>query len=59
MVLLESECTPQRLLETITALLADSARYSAMSKALYTMAVPDSAERLCAVMEQLVRAKEK
>ncbi len=58
-VILEKECTPQRLMQEITALLEDKVRYSAMSKALYAMAVPDSAERLCAVMEQLVNTKEK
>ncbi len=58
-VVLEKECTPQRLMQEITALLEDKVRYSAMSKALYSMAVPDSAERLCAVMEQLVNTKEK
>ena len=57
-VVLEKECTPQRLMEEITALLEDRPRYIAMEKALYSMAVPDSAERLCAVMEQLVRTKE-
>ena len=58
-VVLEKECTPQRLMDEITALLKDKDRYSAMSKALYSMAVPDSAERLCAVMEQLANSKEK
>ena len=58
-VILEKECTPQRLMEEITALLGDKVRYSAMSKALYSMSVPDSAERLCAVMEQLANSKEK
>ncbi len=58
-VVLEKECTPERLMQEITALLEDKVRYSAMSKALYSMAVPDSAERLCAVMEQLVNTKEK
>ena len=54
-VVLEKDCTAQHLLEQITALLQDTDRYSRMSKALYAMAVPDSAERLCTVMEQLVK----
>ena len=58
-VLLEKECTPHRLYEEFSALLADKDRYSAMSKALYNISVPDSAERLCAIMEQLVEKKEK
>ena len=57
-VLLEKDCTAQRLYDEITALLQDPARYAAMGKALYSMAVPDSAERLCAVMEGLVKTKE-
>ena len=54
-VVLEKDCTVQHLLEQITGLLQDTDRYSRMSKALYAMAVPDSAERLCTVMEQLVK----
>ena len=54
-VIPESECTPQRLYHEIADLLADKARYDAMSRALYAMAVPDSAERLCNVMEQLAK----
>ena len=58
-VMLEKDCTPQKLFEEITDLLANSQRYQAMEKALYQVAVPDSAERLCAVMELLVKKKEK
>ncbi len=54
-VVLEKDCTAQHLFEQITALLQDADRYSQMSKALYGMAVPDSAERLCTVMEQLAK----
>ena len=55
MVVTEKECTPKRLYEEIHALLADEKRYTAMSQALYAIAVPDSAERLCTVMEQLAK----
>ena len=58
-VVLEDDCTPQRLYQEITSLLSDAERYSAMRKALYTISVPDSAERLCAAMEQLAKKKEK
>ena len=58
-VLQEKECTAQRLFAEISALLKDEKRYKAMGNALYTMAVPDSAERLCAQMERLVKTKEK
>ena len=58
-VLLEKDCTAQRLYEEISDLLENTQRYKAMEKALYAVAVPDSAERLCAVMEQLAKKKEK
>jgi len=58
-VILEKDCTPQRLYQEILSLLEDTERYSAMRKALYGISVPDSAERLCAVMEQLAKKKEK
>ena len=58
-VLLEKDCTAEVLFQTINDLLADKKRYDAMRRALYTMAVPDSAERLCNLMEQLVKKKEK
>ena len=58
-VIPEKECTAQRLFEEITNLLADRTRYANMEKALYAIAVPNSAERLCGVMEQLVKKKEK
>ena len=58
-VLREEECTAQRLFDEISGLLADEKRYADMEKALYSMAVPNSAERLCAALEKLVKKKEK
>ena len=58
-VLLESECTGQRLMEEITAILNDPKRHEAMRAALLGMAVPDSAERICTIMEDLARSKAK
>jgi len=58
-VILEKDCTPEHLYQQITDLLADTNRYSAMHKALHGISVPDSAERLCAVMETLAKKKEK
>ena len=52
-VILEKDCTAQVLMDQIQDLLSDRTRYSNMSKALQHMVVPDSAERLCTVMEQL------
>lgn len=52
-VILESDCTAEVLMAEIQKLLGDRARYDAMGKALQRMVVPDSAERLCRIMEQL------
>lgn len=54
-VLLEQEATPEKLYGQITELLSDTSKYNAMRKALFGISVPDSAERLCAVMEQLIK----
>ena len=56
-LVLESECSAQVLMEEITALLNDKTRYHNMRKALQTLVVPDSAERLCTIMEKLARKK--
>ena len=52
-LVLEKECTAQRLMDEITMLLDDSKRYEEMVKALQRICVPDSAERLCDVIAQL------
>ena len=57
-VLLEQDATPEILYGQICDLLNDADQYNAMRKALYGISVPDSAERLCAVMEQLAKKKE-
>ncbi len=54
-MILEKDCTAQRLMEEITNILEDKARYSDMRKALLNMSVPDCAERLCAIMESLIK----
>ncbi len=54
-VLLESECTAQRLMEEIQGILQDKKRYSAMSTALRGSVVLDSVERICSIMENLIR----
>jgi UDP-N-acetylglucosamine--N-acetylmuramyl-(pentapeptide) pyrophosphoryl-undecaprenol N-acetylglucosamine transferase len=54
-VVLEAECTEQRLMEEIQALLADPRRYSDMGKALQNIVIPDCAERLCDVIQGLKR----
>ena len=54
-LILEKDCTAERLMEEITGILEDKERYSAMRKALLDMSVPDCAERLCAIMENLIK----
>ena len=57
-VILEKDCTAALVMEKITQLLGDKKAYEGMQKALRDMAVPDCAERICTVMEEIVRAKE-
>ena len=52
-VVLEKDCTAQVLFDEINKLLSDRVRYDRMSHALQRMVVPDSAERVCSIMEQL------
>ena len=52
-LLREADCTAEALMAEITGLLADRARYEQMSKALQSMVVVDSAERLCDIMETI------
>ena len=58
-VLLETECTGQRLMDEITGILADPQRQAAMRTALQSMSVPDCAERICNVLEDLARKHNK
>ena len=55
MLLPEPECTAQRLYEQIKALLGSEERRMAMKKALQTMVVPDSAEQICGIIEELAK----
>ena len=55
-LLLEKDCTPQALWEQINGLLSDSQRCAQMRKALHSMVVLDSAERLCGIIAQLAKA---
>ena len=52
-VILESQCTPQKLFEETKLLLENSARCRAMRRALLDMAVVDSAERICSTVLSL------
>ena len=56
-LVLEKDCTAPKLMEEIQNLLRDKGRSSGMTKALQRMAVPDSAERVCDIMEELTAGK--
>lgn len=55
-LLLEKECTAQRLYELIGQILSDPERIRAMSAAIAGCCVPDSTDRICDIMEQLAKA---
>ena len=54
-LLLEKDCTAETLMKEITALLEDKDRRAQMTKALQKLSVPDSANRLCDIMEELAK----
>ena len=53
-LLLEKECTAETLRAEIDKLLSDPQYYQGMSKALLKLSVPDSAEKLCDIIEQSI-----
>ena len=55
-VVTESECTAQGIFDQIMALLNDQPRCGQMSQALRTMGVPDSAQRICNILEELMKS---
>ena len=52
-LMLEPECTAKGLYEELKALAGDKARMDNMTVQLQKLAVPDSAERICNILEQL------
>ena len=54
-LVLEKECSAQRLYTEVEALLADGERRKAMRKALIESSMPDSAERICAIIRELAK----
>ena len=56
-LILEKDCTAQELMKQISDLLGDKKRYADMEMALKKVCVPDSAERLCDIIEQLCHNK--
>lgn len=57
-LILEKDCTAQRVFDELKALTEDKGKASAMREALLKIAVPDSAERLCDIMLSLIQHKE-
>ena len=55
-VVAESECTAQGVFDQIMTLLNDQPRCAQMGKALRTMGVPDSAQRICNILEELMKS---
>ena len=53
----QRECSADVLLEHIQSLLADPKAYGDMRKSLQDMAIPDCAERVCRIMENLAKGK--
>lgn len=59
-LLLEKECTAQRIMDEITALLGSAEKYGKMERALQKHCIPDCAERLCDIIYHLgTKQKEK
>ena len=54
-VLLEKDCSPEKMYELVTGLLADEARREEMSRKLHTMVHLNSTERICDIVEELIQ----
>ena len=52
-VVLESECTAEKIYGLVKELLADENRRKEMGKALHSLVKLDSAERICAIVEEV------
>ena len=52
-LVLEKDCTPEKMYGEITALLADSSRREEMSRKLHEMVRIDSTERICDIVEEI------
>lgn len=56
-LLLEKDCTAEKLFETVTELLSDENRREQMSAALRSRVILDSTDRICNIMESLAEGK--
>ena len=55
-VVLEKDCSPEKMYELVTGLLADASRREEMSRKLRTMVHLNSTERICDIVEELTKA---
>ena len=58
-VILEADCSAEKVMQTICELLENRETYNKMHEALLEIAVPDSAQRMCDIMEELTSGKTK
>jgi len=54
-VVLEADCTPEKMYELVKELLADEKRRENMTRALHGLVKSDSAERICDIVEELAK----
>jgi UDP-N-acetylglucosamine--N-acetylmuramyl-(pentapeptide) pyrophosphoryl-undecaprenol N-acetylglucosamine transferase len=55
-VVLEKECTPEKIYSLVTELLADEQRRKEMGAKLHSMVRLDSTQRICDIVEELTKA---
>ena len=58
-MILEADCSAEKVMQTICELLENREAYNKMHEALLEIAVPDSAQRMCDIMEELTSGKTK
>ena len=58
-LVLEKDCTPEKMYEEITALLNDGSRRADMTRKLHEMVRLDSTERICDIVEELTMHERK
>jgi UDP-N-acetylglucosamine:LPS N-acetylglucosamine transferase len=54
-VVLEKDCSPEKMYELVKTLLADEARREEMSRKLRTMVHLNSTEKICEIVEELTK----
>ena len=54
-VVLEKDCTPEKMYDLVKQLLGDEARRAEMSRNLHRIVRMDSTERICDIVEELIK----